>query len=104
MLPFLQADFPGSSHVTLLGLEHASDREIWSYAKAEQFVIVTKDADFEELSVLLGAPPHVIRLTGGNSSSAATLALLNAHTVSIYDSIEGSERPYIEIIRVGEAR
>jgi predicted nuclease of predicted toxin-antitoxin system len=26
IVPFLQADFPGSSHVSLLGLERASDR------------------------------------------------------------------------------
>jgi hypothetical protein len=26
LVPFLQSDFPGSSHVALLGLEQASDR------------------------------------------------------------------------------
>ena len=31
--PFLQATFPGTSQVVLLGLESASNTEIWQYAK-----------------------------------------------------------------------
>jgi predicted nuclease of predicted toxin-antitoxin system len=100
MVPFLQADFPGSSHVALLGLERAADRTIWERAKAENFVIVTGDADFEELSVILGAPPHVVRLTGGNSSRAAVLALLTKHAASIRDSIEKDCRACVEIVKV----
>jgi predicted nuclease of predicted toxin-antitoxin system len=56
MVPFLQAPFPGSSHVALLGLERTPDKAIWDYAKANDFVIVTSDADFEELK------PIIIRL------------------------------------------
>jgi predicted nuclease of predicted toxin-antitoxin system len=33
--------FPDSNHVRLLGLEHADDRAIWDYAKANKFVLVT---------------------------------------------------------------
>ena len=100
MVPFLQAEFPGSSQVALVGLERAADRNIWDYAKAEDFVVVTCDADFEELSVLLGAPPHVVRLVGGNSSTAAILALLTAQAKSIRDSIENDGRACVEIIKV----
>jgi predicted nuclease of predicted toxin-antitoxin system len=35
-------------------MESASDREIWQTAKENDFVVVTRDADFEELSVVLG--------------------------------------------------
>ncbi|MFE8032557.1 DUF5615 family PIN-like protein [Thiohalocapsa marina] len=33
VVPFLQADFPGSSQVALEGLERADDAAIWDYAK-----------------------------------------------------------------------
>jgi predicted nuclease of predicted toxin-antitoxin system len=100
MVPFLQAEFPGTSQVALLGLERAPDTVIWDYAKAENFVIVTCDADFEELSVLLGAPPHVVHLVGANSSTAAVLALLTAQAKSIRSSIENDGRACVEIIKV----
>lgn len=44
LVPFLQAAYPGSTQVALEGLERASDLGIWQYAKAHDFVIVTKDA------------------------------------------------------------
>jgi predicted nuclease of predicted toxin-antitoxin system len=37
--------------VVSLGLESASDVELWQVAKDEGFVIVTRDADREELSL-----------------------------------------------------
>ena len=49
LVPFLLHDYPGSSHVSLLGLESASDVDVWNIwntAKAQDFVIVTRDADF----------------------------------------------------------
>ncbi len=42
----------------------------------------------EELSVLRGAPPHVIAIKGGNSSKAAVLKLLLDNTQVIQDTIE----------------
>lgn len=66
LVPFLQYEFPGSSQVTLLGLESASDQEIWNRAKQDGYVVVTKDADFQELSLVWGAPPQVIRLRTPN--------------------------------------
>jgi len=33
LVPFLQHDYPGSSQVVLLGLESASDAEVWQAAK-----------------------------------------------------------------------
>ena len=99
MTPFLQVDFPESSHVALIGLERATDRAIWDYAKANGFVIVTSDADFEELSLLHGAPPHVVRLVGRNLSKAALLALLAAHADEIRASIEIEGRACVEIVK-----
>jgi predicted nuclease of predicted toxin-antitoxin system len=46
--------------VRLVGLERATDREVWDYARASGFAIVSKDTDFHHLSLLHGAPPKVI--------------------------------------------
>jgi len=32
IVPFLQTDFPGSTQITLLGMESANDLKIWQYA------------------------------------------------------------------------
>ena len=53
LVPFLQHDFPGSSQVVLLGMESASDKEVWMRAKADGFVVVTRDAVFLERSPAL---------------------------------------------------
>ena len=65
LIPFLQHDYPGSSQAVLLGLEAASDSVVWHTAKDHGFVIVTRDADFEELSLVWGQPPKVIWLKNG---------------------------------------
>jgi len=49
--------FPDSAHVRAVGLEVASDREIWDYAGEHGYVIVSKDSDFRQLAFLLGPPP-----------------------------------------------
>ena len=54
LVPFLQHDYPGSTQVVLLGLESASDTEVWQRAKDDGYVIVTRDADFQELSLVWG--------------------------------------------------
>ena len=46
IVPFLQHKFPGTSQVTLLGMECASDQDIWLRAKKDGYVVVTRDTDF----------------------------------------------------------
>lgn len=61
--------FPGSKQLREAGLEGKQDREIWKWAKVNEFVIVTFDSDFVDLSLLFGFPPKVIWLRLGNSST-----------------------------------
>lgn len=72
----LQAVYPGSSQVDLLSLSGSDDRAIWNYAREHDFVIVTKDDDYLDLSAHHGSPPVVIRLVMGNCSNARVLAAL----------------------------
>ena len=52
-------------HVTEIG-ESLLDTEIWEYAKANDLVIVTKDADFSDRIIISEPPPRVIHLRFGN--------------------------------------
>jgi len=52
----------------------ASDYAIWEHARENDWVIVTKDEDFQRLSVLYGSPPKVIWL--GNGSTVDVIQLL----------------------------
>jgi predicted nuclease of predicted toxin-antitoxin system len=62
-----------------LGLSEADDRALWDYAKANGFAIVSQDADFAEMAVLLRPSPKVIWLRVGNQSTATIAILLRHH-------------------------
>jgi len=98
LVPFLQQDFPGTSQVVLLGLESASDREVWNVAKADGYVIVTRDADFQELSVVWGAPPQVVRLKTLNVNRGTMLNLLLENKDQIHQVLEMQGTACIELI------
>lgn len=69
IVPALQEAFLGTTQVALVGLERASDRAVWEFAKAGEFTIVTKDDDFLGLLSLLGYPPKIVLLTLGNCTN-----------------------------------
>jgi predicted nuclease of predicted toxin-antitoxin system len=58
--------YPGSAHVAEFDLLERPDREIWDFAQASGFIIVTTDADFYELAAAFGPPPKVIWLRAGH--------------------------------------
>jgi len=98
LVPFLQHDYPDSSQVVLLGMESATDKEVWQKAKDDGYVIVTRDADFQELSLVWGQPPKVIRLKTLNQSRAATLKVLLENREAIIESLTERDLASVEII------
>lgn len=101
LVPFLQNHFPGSTQVALIGLERADDRAIWEYAGNNDFVIVTRDADFEELSALYGQPPQVLWLRSPNQSKPATLSLLLENRDAIVAALHEKGIACVELGRQG---
>jgi predicted nuclease of predicted toxin-antitoxin system len=97
IVPFLQTTFPGSSQVVLLGLESATDAEIWQYAQANNFVIVSRDSDFQERSLVSGHPPQVIWLKIPNRSKTIVLNILLDHHAEIEQALIGQNRACVEI-------
>ena len=100
LVPFLQHSYPGTSQVVLLGLEAASDRAVWQMAKDQDYVIVTRDADFEELSFVLGQPPKIIWLKVKNQARATTLKILNDNQATIEDALIAQDLACVELTDV----
>ena len=75
--------FPESEHVTSLGLDAATDLEIWAYAGEHGHVIVSKDSDFRQLAFLHGPPPKVVWLRVGNASTATVFQVILDHAEAI---------------------
>jgi len=79
---------PESTHVESIQLRGETDQAIWQYARAHEYAIVTKDDDFRALAFVRGAPPKVIWLQVGNTSttSIATVLRDSASEIAAFDA------------------
>lgn len=75
--------FLDSRHVGEAGLAAASDDEVWAFAAAHGFAIVSKDSDFLQRSILFGPPPKAIRVRCGNCSTDQIESLLRRHAEGV---------------------
>ena len=89
--------YPDSRHVKDLSLTNTDDGIIWKYAQTNGFVIVSKDADFHQRSLLYGHPPKFIYLRIGNSPTSAIVLLLRS-SFKIITDFENSERESILVL------
>ncbi len=67
---------PGSLHVRDVGIKATIDPIVWDYAKDNNLMIVSKDSDMHDLSLVFGSPPKVIWLRLGNCSTSQVDNLL----------------------------
>ena len=86
IIPRIVERFPGAIQVRELGLENQPDRKIWEYARENGYAIVTFDADFFDLSNLLGHPPKILWLRTHNrkTEELAALILSKAEVISSF--------------------
>jgi Uncharacterized protein conserved in bacteria len=88
--------FPGSVHPRDTGLKSKDDRVIWDYAKSNDLIIVSKDSDFYQHSLLFGHPPKIIWIRRGNCSTKAIEMILRSH----YDDIKNFYNDTYEAILI----
>ena len=79
LVSLLRHEYPGSHHVRDVGLLGAEDGAVWERARLEQLVIVSKDTDFRDRSLVYGSPPKVVWLDVANSGTETVAALLRKH-------------------------
>lgn len=84
--------FPGSLHVAAIGLLQTADIQIWEYAKAQGFAIVTADADFYDLATALGPPPQVVWLRECNYPIFDAEELIRSQAIRIAEFLRDPER------------
>jgi predicted nuclease of predicted toxin-antitoxin system len=72
-----------------------TDSEVWSIARREELVIVSKDADFRHRILLANPPPWIVHLRLGNLRYEA----LCRQVVSVWSQIE-SELPRAKLVSV----
>ena len=87
----IEAFFPDAKQVIGIGLENASDSDIWSFAKNNSFVIVTFDADFADIANIQGCPPKIIWLRTGNLSTDNIVKVIKKHQTIINAFIKNDE-------------
>ena len=60
-----------------LGLRDVADSVLFAAARKAEAIVITKDSDFREMVLRLGAPPQVLWLTTGNTSTSYLIGVLN---------------------------
>jgi len=98
LVPFIQDLYPNSTQLALVGLENTDDKLIRQYAIDNDFVIVTKDADYYDMTVLYGQPPKIVWLKMGNQSKAATIKTLQDNQQAIEKALMVDGKACIEIL------
>ncbi len=79
-----------------VGLHRAKDREIFLAARRSASVVMSKDRDFVRLLEQLGAPPQIVWITCGNTSSARLHEIL-AHAWPAAEDLLKRGEPLVEI-------
>jgi predicted nuclease of predicted toxin-antitoxin system len=79
--------YPDAQHVFLLNLDQADDLQIWKYAAQNNLTVVTRDSDYNDLSLLRGFPPKVIWIRRGNCSTREVEKILRtaANAIQLFE-------------------
>ena len=75
------------------------DREIWDFAGANQFVVVSTDLDFYDLGTVLGPPPKVIWLRRWTHPTADAERVLRREAIRISEFVDDPEPGVLVIDR-----
>ena len=100
ILKLLPEDFSGSTTVKREGLINALDKQIWEFAKKSNFIIVTQDSDFNDLTSLYGFPPKIIWIRTGNLKTQAIINILIDNINEIEKFMGNSQYGCFEIFRL----
>ena len=92
--------YPQAKQIKQVGLENCGDSEIWEYARKNNYVIVTFDSDFYDLSVIEGIPPKIIWLRIGNTSTQNIAKVLIDNLDLIQDFIQSPDYKELSCLEI----
>jgi len=85
--------------VRFVGLEDASDFEIFQFARENGFAVVTFDSDFVDLNAMHGTPPKIVYLNTGNLTTKNITELLMDNIVRINHYLDSDSDEILELIK-----
>jgi predicted nuclease of predicted toxin-antitoxin system len=84
LMDLIEDYFPESIHLSSTDLiAPAKDIEIWNFAFKKEYIIVTNDEDFYDLTISKGFPPKIILLRTGNLKTKYLSKVLIDHKSEI---------------------
>jgi predicted nuclease of predicted toxin-antitoxin system len=83
LVELLAAEFPGSTHVERVLGRGRPDAELWEYAIANGYAIVSKDNDFRQRAFMSSPPPKVFWLDIGNAGTEQISELLKSRVEEV---------------------
>lgn len=81
-----------AKHVFELNLASADDSAIWNHARSHDFVIISKDEDFVDRSLLSDGEVRLIWIRKGNCSTADLLNWFEAFWTQVNQRLSAGER------------
>ncbi len=82
------------------GLLNAEDRQIWDFAKQHNYIIVTQDSDFNNLTSLYGFPPKIIWIRTGNLNTQTIANILIEYSIEIEKFVANQQYGCFEIFKL----
>jgi predicted nuclease of predicted toxin-antitoxin system len=93
---------PESRQIRDLDLENSTERQIWEFAKSNDYIIVTFDGDFYDFSLVWGHPPKIIWLRTLNQTTKNLEKILRKYIEMIKDFENDTKLACLEIIQNNE--
>ena len=81
-----------AEHLADLKLLRATDSELWERGQASNLIIFTKDVDFYDRALVLGAPPQVLHVAVGNCSNSRLLDILDAEWNNVESALSAGSK------------
>ena len=78
-------------------MRRTRDSRIWQYDKEHDYLIVTKDTDFRDMSDTLGFPPKVVLIVLRNGPAPEVASLLQERFGDILELYQDESRAFLEL-------
>ena len=89
---WLRARGHEAEHLADLNLLTATDTQLWDRGKTQKLVVATKDVDFYDRALILGAPPQVLHVAVGNCSNIRLFEILTSEWADIEAALFAGSR------------
>lgn len=89
---FLVSHGHQATHVLDVGLDGATDTDIWKFADANSFVLITKDEDFFQRASRPDAAVQVVWVRLGNCRTTALLSTFDSLLSQIQTALQDGNR------------